>query len=94
MGGEDYAFHFCCLEHVRRFGTKNKIYYYHIIRNKFSTSSKVNPKAIQVSQRFMGNFIHLLNAYNINPIDMRSEYTFLYTMFYLSPQIQNVMLLY
>lgn len=94
MGGEDYAFNFCCFEHVRRFGTNNKIYYYHIIRNKFSTSSKVNPKAIQVSQRFMENFIHLLNAYNINPIDMRSEYTFLYTMFYLSPQIQNVMLLY
>lgn len=91
MGGEDYAFNFRCFESMTRFGTNDKIYYYHIIRNKFSTSSKVNPMAIQVSQRFMVNFIHLLDAYKISPNNIKEDYTFLYTMFYLSPQIQNVM---
>lgn len=91
MGGEDYAFNFRCFEYVERFATNDKIYYYHIIRNKFSTSSKVNPLAMQVSQKIMSDFLDLLDTYHVSPNDLNSDYTFLYTMFYLSPQIQNVM---
>lgn len=94
MGGEDYAFNFRCLECVNRFGTNDKVYYNHIIRNNFSTSSKFNPNCLEVSRQFMVNFLKLLDAHSISPEMMKDEYAFLYTMFYLSPQTQNIMCLH
>ena len=94
MGGEDYAFNFKCFEHVERYGTNDKVYYYHIIRKSFSTSLKLNPNCIQVQQKFMSNFEHLIRSYNVVPNDIEEVYTFVYTMFFLSPQIQNVMRIY
>jgi len=94
MGGEDYAFIFKCLEHVERFGTNDKVYYYHFIRKNFSTSSKLNPNCVEVQQEFMCNFEKLIKAHNVTPFDIKDEYTFIYTMFFLSPQIQNIMRLY
>lgn len=94
MGGEDYAFIFKCFEHVERYGTNDKVYYYHIIRRNFSTSTKKDPNCMKVQQKFMVNFQHLLISYNLKPHDIQDVYTFIYTMFFLSPQIQNILRLY
>ena len=82
MGGEDYAFNFKCFEYVERYGTNDKVYYHHIIRKNFSTSLKLNPNCIQVKQKFMSNFEHLIRSYNLAPNDIQEVYTFIYTMFF------------
>lgn len=94
MGGEDYAFIYQCMQHVTRFGTNDKVYYVHNIRKNYSTSSKFNPQCMEVQRRMPQNMINLLNAYSLDPYDIKDDYAFFYTMFYLTSQLQNIMKVY
>lgn len=91
MGGEDYEFVYKCMSFVNRFATVDKAYYKHVIRNNFSTSSKFNPKCMEVQRHQPENMVNLLKAHGFKPSDIKDEYAFFYTMFYLSPQTQNIM---
>lgn len=91
MGGEDYAFNFKCLEYVNRFGTNDKIYYKHIIREKFSTSSKIDPNGINVIKKLPEHVLKLLKTYNVSVTKVKDEYSFFYIMFYFSPTLQALM---
>lgn len=91
MGGEDYAFIYTCMKYVNRFGTNDKVYYEHRIRSNYSTSSKYNPNCMDVARRIPMNMIELLKAYNLTPFDIKDDYAYFYTMFYLTSQLQNIM---
>lgn len=94
MGGEDYAFVFKCFEYVKKFGVNGHIYYRHIIRKGFSTSTKKNPLSMEVQKRMILNMDNLLKSYGKVPSDIKKDYTFFYVMFYISPQVQNIISLF
>ena len=91
MGGEDYAFNLKCFEHVNKFGTNDKIYYYHIIHENFSTSSKFTPDNINVIKKLPENVLNVLKAYNVSILKVKNEYSYFYIMFYFSPTVQALM---
>ena len=90
MGGEDYAFNLKCLEHVNKFGTNDKIYYNHIIRENFSTSSKFSPDHINVIKKLPENVLNVLKTYNVPVTKVKNEYSYFYIMFYFSPTVQTL----
>lgn len=79
------------MKYVNRFGTNDKVYYEHRIRSNYSTSSKYNPNCMDVARRIPMNMIELLKAYNLTPFDIKDDYAYFYTMFYLTSQLQNIM---
>lgn len=89
-GGEDYDFINKCLVHTQRFGTNEKCYYYHYIRWSFSTSTKFNPKKIEVQRKRFENFCNLLDSLGLSTDNVNIEYTWFYIYWYLLLNIRQL----
>lgn len=86
-GGEDIDFMFKCMGKVKVFGINGKVYYKHMFRKNFSTSSKPNPLFVQVQEKKIQNMEQLLKEYDLKPIDKKNLYTFFFIKSYLAPYI-------
>lgn len=84
-GGEDYIFNLDCLKYTKRFGTNDGCYYYHIMRDSFSTSSKIDPNQIEVSKKVFRKALEVLNSYNYQLDESKPKYTHFYIKEYLAP---------
>lgn len=88
MGGEDADFMKKCIIHANKFVCNQGIYYYHYIRNKFSTSTKYNPNKISDSKYYlneMKQFSENMGWNYINNKELHSEITYLLILQVLGP---------
>ena len=68
-GGEDIAFNIDIFNRLQKIMLNDKIYYKHLIRNQFSTSTKYNPNYLQDNENKFNRFNNLTKT-DIENIDL------------------------
>ncbi|MBR4327909.1 MAG: glycosyltransferase [Bacteroidales bacterium] len=86
-GGEDIDFMFKCMGNVNIFGINGQMYYKHMFRKRFSTSSKPNAFFVEIQEKKLSNLEQLLKKYDLKPDDKKQLYTFYFIKSYLAPYV-------